>query len=123
MNGGAPNKFHGDVEHSILLAGVVDGDNIGMVEHARGAGLVLEAAEKLAAIQTVSVQPQGLESHRAADGWVVGLVDHTHSPTAQFSDDFVSHYRLRRHGAFSFFEPLPATPSVRWGATRMVCKK
>src|SRR5260370_2927810 len=123
MNGGAPNKFHGDVEHSILLAGVVDGDNIGMVEHARGAGLVLEAAEKLAAIKTVSVQPHGLESHGAADGWVVGLIDHTHSPTAQFADDFVSPYRLQRHGASSFFEPLPATPLVRLGERRRVSKK
>src|SRR5260370_8770225 len=102
MQGGALNKFHGDVEHSILLAGVVDGDNIGMVEHARGAGLVLEAAEKLAAIKTVSVQPHGLESHRAADGWVVGLVSHTHTPPPQFAHASLSPYRLRRHTPSNF---------------------
>ena len=47
MQRGALNEFQGQVEHSLLLASVIDGYDIRMVEYSGGAGFILKAAENV----------------------------------------------------------------------------
>ena len=57
MQRGAFNELHGDVENSVLLAGIVNSNDVGMVQNARGAGFILETAHHFLRVQTVDVEP------------------------------------------------------------------
>ena len=99
MQGLALDVLHGDVEDAILLAGVVDGDDVGMIERTRRARLVAEAAQQVFGIQAVGVQPRGLDGHGAADVGVGGLVHHPHGALPQFPRDVVTPDLLQAHGS------------------------
>ena len=57
MQRGAFNELHGDVENSVLLAGVVNGNDVGMIEDARRARFILETAHHFLRVQSMDVEP------------------------------------------------------------------
>src|SRR5437868_11486050 len=59
-------QFHDDVGNVILLAKVVDGDDIGMPETARSGGLVPESAKH----SGVAVGDQSLDGNVSAHSWI-----------------------------------------------------
>ena len=79
----AGHELHDDIGISILLAEVVDGDDVGVVQDA-GAGLKHEAVA-----QFVGRLGNGLDGHFAADGLVQPSVDDPHAAYAQDAQDLV----------------------------------
>src|SRR5207249_9130338 len=90
---------------------VVDGDNVAVVEDARQPRFVLEAAQHLVGLESVHVEPHGLERDSAANGRVDGLVYPAHRAFTQLTRDLVAadffdrlarfHRPLRRSGRTS----------------------
>src|SRR5947199_3947529 len=70
VEGDALDVLHGDVEESVLLTGVVDGDDVAVVENAGKTRLILEATQHLVGLEAVHVEPHGLERDGASDGRV-----------------------------------------------------
>src|SRR5882724_354204 len=103
--------FHGDVEQAVLLARVVNRDDVAVVENAREARLVLEPAQHLVGLQAVHVEAHGLERDRSSNGRVDGLVHPAHRAFTQLTRDLVAadffdrlarfHRPLRRSGRTS----------------------
>ena len=92
--------LHGDVEQAIGLAGVENGDDMWMEQHARQPRLVAKALEQLFGVGAVDIQPRCLQRHRAANGGVGGFVHHPHGALAQGSGDFVAADFGGRHAGF-----------------------
>jgi hypothetical protein len=93
---------HGEVEHVVVLAGVVDRDDVGVVQGRRDLGLGGEpAAERFVAGELGS---QELERDGALQGDVRGAVDDTHPAAPDELVDAVSGERRAdegiRHTAF-----------------------
>src|SRR5262249_13788703 len=82
--------FHGHVKQAIDFAGVVDGDDVGMVEHTGQAGLVAKARQQLVALRPLHVQAHGFERDRAADGRVQGLVHYAHGAPAELANYLIA---------------------------------
>ena len=66
-----------DVGRAVVLPGVVDGDDVGMVEDAGGPGLLLEAADAVRGRRRVGVED--LEGDLAGEAQVLGAVDLAHA--------------------------------------------
>ena len=84
-----------------LLADVVNGADVGMVESGGGLGFALEAAESLRV--SGDLVGQELQGDEAAELNVLGLVDDTHAAAAEFLDDAVVRDGLADQG-----ERIPA---------------
>ena len=82
--------LHGDVEQAVLFAGVVNSDDVAVVEHPGQPRLILEAAQHLVGFQAVHVESHGLERDGAFDGRVDGLVHPSHRAFAQLARDLVA---------------------------------
>ena len=91
------NVLHGNVEHALLLAGIVNGDNIGMVQETSSPGLVLEPPEHVLGFQAMDIEPHGLEGDGASNGRIERLVHKAHGATSKFFDNFVSCNFLEGH--------------------------
>jgi hypothetical protein len=80
---------------TILLADLVDGADVRVVERRSGAGLSLEA------FQSRSVGAQlgwkKLQGHVPAQGFVLGLVHHAHPAATELVDDTVVRDGLANH--------------------------
>ncbi len=85
---GALDVLHGD-ERLLAVAGVVHGDDVGMVELAGGPRLAQErsGARRVAA---AAAGGQRLERHQPAEGRVLRQVDDAHGAAAQLLDDLVA---------------------------------
>ena len=70
-----------------MLADLVDGADIGVIQGGRGASLAAEALEGLGIVGYIFRQK--LERDEAAKLSVLSLVDHPHSATAEFFHDAV----------------------------------
>ena len=70
-----------------MLTGVVDGDDVRVVERAGRLGLVLEAAQPLGVLGEVGVDD--LERHIAREPLVARAVDLAHAALAEERDDLV----------------------------------
>ena len=72
---------------SIFLVNVVNGADVGMVQHGGGARLTAKALQS----QRIASDIIGkkLEGHKPAQAAVFGLVDQAHSSTAELADDAV----------------------------------
>ena len=79
--------LHDDEGLALVLADVVDGADVRMVQGGGGAGLALEALERL--LIAGELRRQELEGHEAAQARVLGLVDHAHAAAAQLVDDAI----------------------------------
>ena len=83
----AIEKLHCDKAPSILLANFVDGTNIWMVQGGSSPCLPTKALQRLCVSgQFIGEELQGDESTKLS---ILGLVDHTHSTTANFLDNAV----------------------------------
>jgi hypothetical protein len=86
--------LHRHVEHAILFSGVIDGDNVGMVEYAGGAGFVLETAHHFLRVQSVDVEPHRFKCYGPADCGIQRLVHDAHRAAAQLAGYLISANRL-----------------------------
>ena len=79
--------LHGDEGSSILLANIVDGANVRMVQGRSGLGFASKPFEGLSILSEVSGKK--LQSDKASETGVFRLVHHTHSAAAQFLQDVI----------------------------------
>ena len=83
----AVQKLHGDEGLAVLLADVVNGADVGMVQGGGGLGFALEAGEGLRVAGNFFGQEfQGDEAMQAR---VFGFVDDAHAAAAELLDDAV----------------------------------
>jgi hypothetical protein len=80
-------KFHDDEGASIVLADLVDGADIGMIQRGRGAGFAAETFERLRI--TDEIFGKEFDGDEAAEFGVFGFVDDTHASAAEFFNDAV----------------------------------
>ena len=92
----AVQKFHGDEGLPILLADVVDGADVGMVQRRRGLGFALKAGEGLRVAGNIFRQE--LQGDEAMQPRVFGFVNHAHPAAAELLDDAVMRNGLADHG-------------------------
>ena len=96
LKGCAFQILHGDESFAVLLADVVDGANIGMVQGGSRLRLTLETAEGLRIFGDVFRKE--LQGHEAVQPRVFGFVDHAHSAATQAFNDAVVGNGLAYHG-------------------------
>ena len=82
---GAGNEIHREVELTVALAGVVDGDDPRVTDAACQPGLGEEPAALLG--RRVDARREQLEGHVAAQIGVSGAVDHAHAAAAELRAD------------------------------------
>src|SRR5262245_55731841 len=85
-------KFHGDVSKLLVLARVVDGDDIRVVEAARAFGLAKKPPARLLELLVAEFarEPDRLDRHDAVDLRIAPLVDDRHRAPADFALDLVA---------------------------------
>ena len=91
----ALQKLHGDERLAVLLADVVDGADVGMIQRGSRLRFALEAAERLGIAG--DFVGQELEGDETAQPRVFGLVDHTHPAAAELPDNAVVRDGLADH--------------------------
>src|SRR5246127_1299018 len=82
LQGNALKKLHGDERLAILLADVVDGANVWVIQGRGGLRFTLEAGKSLRI--ACDVLRQKLQRDKAAKTGVFGFINNTHSTTAEF---------------------------------------
>ena len=87
LEGLALHQLHGDERLPVVLADLMDGADVGMVEGGSSPGFAAEALQRLGILRQVFGEK--LQSNVAAQAEVLGLIDHTHPATAQLREDFV----------------------------------
>ena len=95
LQGVAFQQFHGEKSLPLVLADVVDGADVRVIQGGRGPRLPLEALQRL----PVAGQLLGekLQRHAAAQARVLGLVHHTHPPAPELLEDTIVGDRLPDH--------------------------
>ena len=84
------DQLHRDVPDAGIFAEVVDRDDIGMRQPARGLRLAAKAREDLRRVAPGQlIRANGLERDDALDERIEGLVHDTHRAAPQFAPDFV----------------------------------
>src|SRR5580698_7921818 len=96
FEGRAVQILHGDESFAVLLANVIDGADIGMVQGGSGLGLTLKPAEGLRIFGYVFGKE--FQGDEAVQPRVFGFVDNTHSATTQAFNDAVVRNGLAYHG-------------------------
>ena len=96
LEGCALQILHGDESFAVLLANVVDGADVGMVQGGSGLRLALKTAEGLRIFGNVFGKK--LQSDEAMQPRVFGFVDNAHSATTQAFNDAVVRKGLADHG-------------------------
>ena len=91
----AVQKLHDDERMAVLLPDLVDRADIGMVQRRGRLRLPLEAGQGLGVFGDVIGQE--LQGDKAVEGYVLGLVDHTHPAATQLLDDAVVRDGLADH--------------------------
>ncbi len=86
----ALDELHGDEPDAVVLAEIVDRNDVGMAEPSRRLGLAAEArndGRRCFACQLIGAN--GLERNNALDHRIVAFVDHAHCAAADLSPHFV----------------------------------
>ena len=96
LQGHAIEILHGDKRLAVLLANVVNGADVGMVQRRSRLRLALKAAERLGILGHFIGQE--LEGDKAMQPGVFGFVNHTHPAAAQLVDNAVMRNGLPDHG-------------------------
>ena len=87
----AGHEFEGQVEQAGGFARVVEGDDVGVLESAGGAGFAQQAAAAIGDVFVVAADdPHGFDRHQAIDVRVVGEVDVAHRSGAERFLDLVA---------------------------------
>ena len=76
----AIQKLHGDERCAVLVVNFVDRADVGVIQRGGGLGFTLKTAEGLRVFGYVFGQE--LQSDKAAELHVLGLVHHTHAPAS-----------------------------------------
>jgi hypothetical protein len=108
LEGAVPKKQRSDIRtadelhhHEVGVAGlapVVDGDDVGVPEHARGAGLAAEPIDEGGIVGQIGMED--LERHIAVEDRVVGSVDLAHAAGSDAGYDLVpAVYGCLDHGS------------------------
>ena len=86
------HEFHGDERFTRILADVMNGANVGMIQRGRSFGLAAKTFECL----RIAGEFHGKEFQRdkTIEASVLRFIDHAHTATAEFFDD-----ALMRDGA------------------------
>jgi len=87
LQGYAVEKLHDDEGFSVLLADVVDGADVGMIESGGGLRFALEASKGLRIVG--DVVGKKFEGDAAVKAGVFGFVNDSHAAAAQPLDDSV----------------------------------
>ena len=88
-------QLHHQERLALVLAEVVDGADVGVVECRRGTSLALEALERLDVLRHAGRQE--LDRHLAGEVQVLGAVDDTHASAAEPGQDSVMGNRRADH--------------------------
>ncbi len=88
-------EFHYDERPAFMFCDFVYGADVGMVEGRRGTRLPAKAFQHLRVF--CNVFRQELQSDKATEFGVLGLIDHTHPAAAQLLDDAVVRNGLTDH--------------------------
>src|SRR5438128_1194216 len=88
-------KLHGDESLPLLLADVVDGADVRVIEGGRGLRLASETGQRLKV--SGNFFRQEFEGDETVQARVFGLVDHTHPTAAEFLQDAVVRDGLAEH--------------------------
>src|SRR2546429_3710951 len=83
-------KLHRHVGEVVFLPEIVDGDDMGMRELARGLGFEEETLVEFLAPFRVVRKDDGLQRDDAVESRVLGLVDDPHRAAAQLAEDLVA---------------------------------
>jgi hypothetical protein len=92
----ASQAFHHDEQMSIMLANLMDGADVGMVQRRGCASLPTKALQSLRVLR--GIVGQKLQRHEAAQQRVFRLINHSHSAAAEEFDDPVVGDGLADHG-------------------------
>ena len=90
----AVEKFHGDEGLAVLLADVVNGADVRMVQRGGGLRFALETGERLRIAR--DILRQKFQRDEAPQARIFGLVHDTHTAAAEFFDDAVVRYGLAK---------------------------
>jgi len=83
----ALKELHGDEGVAVLLANVVDGANVGMIEGRGSLGFAPKASESMRIASDIGREE--FQGDAAVEADVLGLIDHAHSAAAEFFEDEV----------------------------------
>ena len=72
---------------AVLLANVVQRADVGMIQGRGGSGLAFKTADRIGIGSDLVVQE--LESDKAAETEILGLIDNPHTPAAELLDNAV----------------------------------
>src|SRR5579862_4239136 len=89
--------LHDDVETVLVLADVVNGADVGMVQRGCGSSFTLEAFAGLGILRQIFRKE--LQRHAAAEALILSFVDHAHSAAAELRHDAVMGDCLSEHVA------------------------
>src|SRR5262249_1267147 len=92
----ALHKFHGDIEEALILAGIIDRDDVGMRKDTSRLRLLPEAHQQF---RITGVQRYGLDGNGAADGWIEAAVYHAHGTPTQLFNNLVTSGLLEHSGS------------------------
>ena len=81
----AVHELHGDESSAVLLADVIDRANAGMIQGGCGSRLAAKPLQRLRVLRHVIWQE--FQCNRALQTRINCLIDHAHSPCAQFFYD------------------------------------
>ena len=83
----ALQQLHGDERAAFEFSNIVNGADVGMIERGCSARLAAEPFDRLRIVG--NVVRKEFQRDAPAEARVLGLVDHAHSPAAQFFQDVV----------------------------------
>jgi hypothetical protein len=100
-------ELHRNKRLIVVLADLIDGTDIGVVQGGRGLGFTLEPVQCLAIAGKFFWQE--LQRDKAMQSCVFGLIDHAHPATAEFFEDAVVRNGLADHWRKNLTSPKPAS--------------
>ena len=102
-------ELHDEERAAALLADVVDGADVGVVQRRGGPCLAAESGQRLGI--TSKVGRQELQRDEALQARILGLVHDTHAAAAELLDDAVVRERLTDQGVAAGPDVVAAAPS------------
>ena len=97
--------LHDDEGVPVVVLDVVNRADVGMIQLGGRSSLALESLQGLGI--PYQVIRNKLEGNAAPEARIFGLVDHSHAPTAEFSQDAIVRNRLADHGGAAHARSRP----------------
>ena len=98
-------ELHDEEGAAVVLADVVNGADIGMIQSGSGFGFAAKTLEGLAILREIFGKK--LQGDEAAEARVLGLVNHAHAAAAELFDDPVVRNSLIEHDPGETSLPIP----------------